>query len=632
MRHRIKFDSGRHASRKRNAYLTASLALLTATGVFAQSASKSAGQYVVPPEVFSDWTRSSQYVSVRDGTKLALDIYRPAVAGKPVSTPHPVILEATPYHRVQQTNGQITASNLKNWLPLLKRGYVVVTLDIRGRGASFGTVYAGGFDQEATRWDLWDIIEWLAQQPWSNGNIGMGGCSYVGLTQMWAAETMPPHLKTIAPCSAPSMDSHSQNLRANGVSLRQIIETWDRSMYENDIAQAGPPVDEDMGGEMLKAAVAQHRISWDRGTASWAPARLERPFRDSVPKTPEFAHLAGELWNYLPNFRLSKLPVLQFTGWRDPNLEQALALYQSLRSIGVAQRLVIGPWYHCAWYESQLFDSVGEQIRWYEHWLTGKDNGLSAAAPVSYYVQGAPRGQEWRTSTRWPLPNQTSQKLTLTSIRGGKDQYVVNYSAAANLATRFHFPAGDVVDPGLKPIDTDLLDSQSAIYTGNRLDRDVELIGTPIVNLWASSTAADQDFFVYLEDVDAHGHSTLLTEGAIRASNRAIRDPGFDNNNLPWHPSLKDDQAALLPGHPALLTFALNAMSNRVQRGHCLRIAINSFDAAGGWDTPTLDPAPVATIFHDAEHPSTISVPLIAATPGTLQKSPRMYGHESACR
>jgi len=147
-----------------------------------------------------------------------------------------------------------------------------------------------------------------------------------------------------------------------------------------------------------------------------------------------------------------------------------------------------------------------------------------------------------------------------------------------------------------------------------------------------SSTAVDQDFFVYLEDVDKQGHSTLLTEGAIRASNRAARAPGFDNNNLPWHPSFKDDQAALVPGTPALLTFALNAMSNRVQKGHCLRVAINSFDAAGGWDTPVLDPAPLVTILHDAEHPSTINIPLTDALPvGTLRKSPMMYSHEAAC-
>ena len=191
-------------ARTRSACLVAAgLALLTGTSALAQLTARSGGTYIVPPEMYSEWTRSSQYVAVRDGTKLAVDIYRPAVSGKPVSTPYPVILEATPYHRVQQTNGQITASNLKAWLPLLKRGYVVAILDIRGRGASFGTVYAGGFDQEATRWDLWDVIEWLARQSWSNGNIGMGGCSYVGLTQMWAAETMPPHLKTIAPCSAP---------------------------------------------------------------------------------------------------------------------------------------------------------------------------------------------------------------------------------------------------------------------------------------------------------------------------------------------------------------------------------------------------------------------------------------------
>jgi len=109
-------------ARTRSACLVAAgLALLTGTSALAQLTARSGGTYIVPPEMYSEWTRSSQYVAVRDGTKLAVDIYRPAVSGKPVSTPYPVILEATPYHRVQQTNGQITASNLKAWLPLLTK-------------------------------------------------------------------------------------------------------------------------------------------------------------------------------------------------------------------------------------------------------------------------------------------------------------------------------------------------------------------------------------------------------------------------------------------------------------------------------------------------------------------------------
>ena len=112
--------------------------------------------------------------------------------------------------------------------------------------------------------------------------------------------------------------------------------------------------------------------------------------------------------------------------------------------------------------------------------------------------------------------------------------------------------------------------------------------------------------------MDEHSVSTLLTEGIIRASNRATRVPPFDNGGIPWHPSLKDDQADLTPGVPVKLDFALHPMSNYVRKGHRLRVTINNFDRGGDWDTPETAPAPTVSIYHDARYPSSITLPVIA--------------------
>jgi predicted acyl esterase len=106
-------------------------------------------------------------------------------------------------------------------------------------------------------------------------------------------------------------------------------------------------VDEDRDGSLRQAAIAEHRMSWDTGLASFTPARKARPFRDSPWSRPEFAYPPSAEWNYLPNYKLSKLPVFQYTGWRDLTLDSDITLYQALAGEGVTQKLVIGPWYHC---------------------------------------------------------------------------------------------------------------------------------------------------------------------------------------------------------------------------------------------------------------------------------------------
>lgn len=583
-----------------------------------------------------DAIRTSQYVTVRGGTRLAIDIYRPRVGGRAVEQKLPVILVATPYHRSSENNGEILnflapQGNHRNiWDEVLKHGYVIASLDLRGRGASFGTVYGGGMDNDANRWDLYDVIEWLAAQPWSDGNIGMGGCSYVAQTQLWAASGAPPHLKAIAPTGAP-FDSYSVGARVNGVTTQWAI--LDKTMHALDVDHPAPAVDDDRDGSLRRAAIAEHRISWDSGLAGFTLARQERPFRDSAWSRPQFAYPAAAEWNYLPNYRMSKIAVLQYTGWRDFMLENDSTLYQALAAEGVTQKLIIGPWYHCEWDQSDLTDTAAEYIAWYDYWLKGIRNGELDGPKVRYYVVGAPKGHEWRSANQWPLPNQELTTYFLaaksaaagdaTTLRrekptksGGKDNHVVDYTTtAADLRTRHYWGIPDATNPGLIPIKTASLDSKSLTFTTAPLSHDSEITGYPRLTLFVSSTATDQDFFVYLEEVDDQGVSTLMSDGIIRASDRATRPAPFANGGLPWHPGLEEDQAKLLPGVPVKLDFVLYPMSHFVRKGHRIRLTINNFDRGENWDTPVVSPAPTVSIYHDAQHPSAITLPFIVGPP-----------------
>jgi predicted acyl esterase len=105
--------------------------------------------------------------------------------------------------------------------------------------------------------------------------------------------------------------------------------------------------------------------------------------------------------------------------------------------------------------------------------------------------------------------------------------------------------------------------------------------------------------------------STLMTEGILRAANRAVREAPFENGGIPWHPSLRNDQIDLAPNVPVKLEVALYPLSNFVRKGHRLRVTINNFDSGSGWDTAEIRPAPTVTLYHDAQHPSSIALPFI---------------------
>ena len=152
-------------------------------------------------ERYDSWIRSSRYLTMRDGINLAVDIIRPARGGQVAEERLPVVWSHTRYRRSFEQNGRIISSGEAPGMQvLLKHGYAVAVADVRGSGASFGR-WEGIFTREESQ-DAREITQWLAAQPWCNGSVGMAGGSYLGVTQLMAASTRPPHLKAIFPVVA----------------------------------------------------------------------------------------------------------------------------------------------------------------------------------------------------------------------------------------------------------------------------------------------------------------------------------------------------------------------------------------------------------------------------------------------
>jgi uncharacterized protein len=554
--------------------------------------------------LYPERTSTSQYLTVRDGTKLAALILRPAKDGKTVSTPLPVIWTHDRYHR----------EGIFNWYYLqtvLKYGYIIVAVDVRGSGASFGT-YRGLFSPEETR-DAYDITEWLAAQPWSNGNIGMFGRSYMGITQFMAASTAPPHLKAIFPEMA-ELD-HYSFFYPGGVFRDDFIRQWGKMV--NRLDADGLAVDADTDKAMLQAALKQHAANPDV-FETYSPLL----YRDSVSAmTGTQLYSVANPANYLKEIRSSGIPVYHWAGWYDMFPKDALLWYSNLTN---PQKIVIGPWAH-----PQLgsLDLAVEELRWYDYWLKGIDNGVMNEAPIYYYTMGEGKKSGWHSAWQWPLPEQKltnyyfdgtksgsvdsvndgSLSLALPATAAGVDEYQVNYATTTGPATRW--TAGYNVMSPVYPTTLMFNDEKALTYTTPPLAAETEVTGHPVVHLWVTSSAKDGDFFVYLEDITQASFSKYITEGNLRASHRALSPAPYNNLGLPYHRSFAEDIADL-PDQPVELVFDLLPTSYIFEAGHRIRVTITGADKDNAL-TPQLEPPPTIHLYRGAEHASYIVLPII---------------------
>jgi putative CocE/NonD family hydrolase len=554
--------------------------------------------------VYDGWVRSSRYVATRDGTRLAVDIFRPSLKGKVAEEKLPVVWTHHRYQRAHVEEGKVsTILDSYEWLPeVVRHGYVVAAVDVRGSGASFGT-FTGMFNLPETQ-DAYDITEWLAAQPWSNGNVGMYGGSYLGITQYMAAGQKPPHLKAIFPQVAVS-DLYDL-LWHGGIFHGPFIEFWSKLVRQLDVDHPALPVDEDKDGSLLKAAIQEHRANRDA-----AKLYAALPYRDSV--DPQTGVQVWRDWTpitYRSQIRESKVAIYHLAGWYDRYVRDQTILFRNLDN---PQKLTIGPWTHT---ESDL-GSAAEHLRWWDRWLKGIDNGVMDDAPVHYYVMGAPEATAWRSARAWPLPNERRTAywfgprrslgtVAPKSVNGrksqGRDEMTVDYSAAVSPDPRWSLER--------KFPELSAHDAKGITYTTPPLAAAVEVTGHPVVHLWVSSSTPDADLFVYLEEVDGKGTSRYVTEGMLRASDRATADPGYDTAGLPYHRGNRADRADLAPGKPVELVFDLYPTSTLFAAGHRIRVTVTGADQTNAV-TPKRNPPPRITLYREKGKPSYVELPVI---------------------
>ena len=571
---------------------------------------------------YDGWTRTSQYLTMRDGVRLATDIFRPTKGGALHTDKLPVIWTHHRYHRAFFRNDSLIAYPKgfgRGMDLLLRNGYIIAAVDTRGGGASFGT-QPGFFSPEETG-DAYEVTEWLAVQPWSTGSVGMTGRSYLGITQLFAASRKPPHLKAIFPEMA--VFEWYPTIYPGGIYRDDFFEHWQLLTHQLDnskrftwgglVFQGVAPVDGPMGRAQRDSAIRAHQVNRDVNLM-WGAV----PYRNSIDqKSGKMIHAERGPATYLKEINSSRVPVYTLAGWFDAFPRDALLWWANLK---VPKKLIIGPWFHG---QDQGYDVATERLRWFDRWLKGIRNDIDREPTIRYYVIDAPEDQAWRTTSTWPIPEVGDLTMYFDEGRTGTsrsfndgvltdrrpsslsafDSARVDTTATLGSGNRWaNTYGGEIGYPNLARND-----AKGWTYTSQPLATALEVIGHPVVHLWITSSTRDADLFVYLEDVDSTGKSTYVTEGVLRASHRKLATPPFENFGLPWPRSYKEDVSPL-PSTPTELVFDLHPTAKRFRAGHMIRITVTGADRDAHRKVMTV---PTLTIYRDSRRPSRVVLPAV---------------------
>ncbi len=553
-------------------------------------------------------------VPMRDGVKLATDIYRSDVEGR-----LPAILVRLPYGKTEA----YCEMPAFGWY-FAKRGYVFVVQDVRGKYDSEGIFYP--FVDEPD--DGYVAQDWIADQPWSNGKIGTFGMSYYGYTQWASAPLQNPHLKTMI-TFVTATDLYEEWFYINGAFNLYAALGW---MYLSCGAKA-----------MLFHNVEPDLIPINFKhlplvTADEVTGQAVKCYKDIIQHPNRDSYWKGKTGDY--PFNKVSVPVLHIAGWYDMFLRGQLKDYVVMTNRAATpqakrnQKLIVAAAHH----EIAGFKPSGERgfgpgkdidfgpnadpdlnticLRWFDYWLKDIDTGIIDEPPVKIFVMGE---NVWRYENEWPLSRTRYTKYYFHS-NGRANSMYGDGTLNTKAPTTSEPPDTYVYDP-TDPIPfaaedlgyfiTTLKDQRIIekrddvlVYTTPPLRDAVEVTGPLFVKLYASSTARDTDFTAKLVDVHPHGYAQYIQEGIIRARYRESRE----------NPSLIE------PGKVYEYTIDLWVTSNLFKTGHKIRVEVSSssfprFDRNPntghefGREAETV-PA-TQKIYHEKNHLSHILLPII---------------------
>jgi putative CocE/NonD family hydrolase len=539
-----------------------------------------------PPKQFTTQVTNSFYVRMRDGTRLGITVARPAVDGKVVEGRFPVIWHHTLSATQEAADGTgPRAAGFRSIPQLTDYGYVVVQVSRRGNGQSFGTMR--GYHERNEDADAYEMIDWLASQPWSNGIVGQYGCSNTGDAAVHAMTGGNPHLKAVfAGCF--SWNKYDA-MRRGGIFAQW--GTGPTRRIEQDMAIT--PIDGDESKALLRQAAQEHQ----RATPLFDLWK-SLPYRDSwAPSVQSTFWSEGSASSYHSQMLRSGAALYVVGGWRDELRDQGLIAFLNMPGT----RILIGDWLHC---QNDGFGLVEEAHRFFDRHLKGIDTGIDRDAPIHYYTVGA---SEWRTASQWPLPQaaQTSFAITPKGLEeaGAKVPTVKTSFGVDYTITCPEGGSGSTVQPCH-------LVGKGLSLAGKALTAPVEVTGHGLADVWIATDTPDANLFLLLEDVAPDGSVKVVTEGRLKASLRKVNAAPWALPGLPWHRAYAEDEQLLKVGEPVRLQFDLLPTSYVWAKGHRIQFTFTGSDHRERARNANAQPATI-TLLSDPAHPSRVSLPVV---------------------
>ncbi len=500
-------------------------------------------------------------IPMSDGVRLNADIFRPDAPGK-----FPAILGFHPYDLTAQTapiwprslaitagGSALLGSQEKGNGPLeagdpnffARRGYVHVVANIRGTGESEGR-YPYLAPPEAR--DGCDVIEWIARQPWCDGNVGMFGVSYFARIQHFVAALRPPHLRCIfAPWA--STDQYRDAFYHGGILAHNWAVSWTRSFshcrYESECRR-------EWGEARFSEALQRALRDPDLREIPGVVAALRNPDDGLNPFVLDIVlnPFDGPFWERRAvSYEGIQIPAYIGADWGIYGLHLPGA-FRSWENLKGPKKMIIGPQ---AYLDRPVYQLQYESLRWFDQWLKGVDTGIMDESPIRLFVMGT---HQWKNSTEWPLPETRWTPFYLHEN--------------GFLWEREHFPNEGDTSFGDSPWGRGRLE-----FCTPKLVEDTEVIGPAILNLYASTTDDEILWFVSLREVNPEGKERVLTKGWLRGSHRKV-DTKRSKFWEPFHPHEKPEP--LTPGEIYEFNIAIVPTGNLFRAGSRIKLTISCCD------------------------------------------------------
>ncbi len=617
------------------------------------------------PSVFSSYQRPADYgvvvienvmVPMRDGVRLATDLYLPARNGQAVTGKFPAILDRTPYEKV------FRASSVNDPRYFAERGYVFVFQDVRGHGHSEGEFYI--YTSEGR--DGYDTVEWIAARSWSNGAVGTSGYSYDAATQNSLAREAPPHLKSMF------IGHGTANYRNDGAGDNGAFALSHNLIYTIGHAQRSREARENPAIMARLEDAQKQQLEWMRQPLFKHVQLLQdvplarQWYQDWInhPDDDEYWKQNGYSFDGFYE-RYPDIPIYFLGGWYDFFLRGTIRNYQGLSALHQSPTLLTiagsahGPGRGAARVQNDVdmgaeaaYDWDPIRLRWFDETLMGRKTGILDEPRVKLFVMGGAEGRQktpagrlnhggrWQAFDRWPVSPARATSYYL--------------QAGGGLSTQL--PAADVVPSGFTfdpnnpvpqlggnystpsvwgprdqrcsttiwPCTNDLPLSARAdvlVFQTDPLEQDVTIAGPLTVKLWAASSAVDTDFTVKLVDQYPpsveypHGYAMILQDSIIRGRYRDSRE----------HAELME------PGHVYELSIDMWATANLFKRGHRIRLDVSSsnfpkYDVNPntgeriGYETRRVVANNI--VYHDRSRPSHLVLPALQPQATTSRAKP----------